>query len=294
MRNRIVLLVAAVAAVAALVAVGRFLLTPDRQFAGAIDLGPLPHRVDRDRLNLVLVTLDTTRADRIGAYGGPNAADTPAFDRLAREGTLFERAMASAPLTLPSHATMFTGRFPPAHGLRDNGGFFLGPDAVTLAEQVRDAGLRTGAFVGAFVLDSKWGLDQGFEHYADDFDLSMARGGSLGSVQRPANEVVDLALPWLESVKHERFFAWLHFYDPHAPYAAAGTLCLALRRTALRGRGGVHGCPAGTGRGLPGSECGCSTGRSSPSSPTTVRDWASTARARTASSSTSPHSAPPS
>ncbi len=219
MRNRIVLLVAAVAAVAALVAVGRLLLTPDRQFAGAIDLGPLPHRVDRDRLNLVLVTLDTTRADRIGAYGGPNAADTPAFDRLAREGTLFERAMASAPLTLPSHATMFTGRFPPAHGLRDNGGFFLGPDAVTLAEQVRDAGLRTGAFVGAFVLDSKWGLDQGFEHYADDFDLSMARGGSLGSVQRPANEVVDLALPWLESVKHERFFAWLHFYDPHAPYA---------------------------------------------------------------------------
>jgi choline-sulfatase len=193
--------------------------TPTSHVAGGIQLGRLPSGIERDRLNLVVVTLDTTRADRIGSYGGPRAADTPVFDRLAREGTLFVQAMTSAPLTLPAHATMFTGRFPPAHGVRDNGGFFLPPDATTLAEQLRAAGVRTGAFIGAFVLDSKWGLDQGFEHYADDFDLSKVRAMSLGNVQRPANEVVDRALPWLEQVRNERFFAWLHFYDPHTPYA---------------------------------------------------------------------------
>ncbi len=189
------------------------------EMAGTVELGALPPGVARTELNVVVVTLDTTRADRIGAYGQAAAVETPVFDRLAREGTLFEQAMASAPLTLPSHATMFTAQFPPAHGVRDNGGFFLGPDAVTLAEHLQDSGFRTGAFVGAFVLDSKWGLDQGFERYADDFDLSKVRGMSVGSVQRPANEVVDLALPWLETVKNERFFAWLHFYDPHTPYA---------------------------------------------------------------------------
>ena len=194
---------------------------PRNNQAGDVQLGRLSRGVDRDRLNLLVVTLDTTRADRIGAYGGPHAAETPAFDRLARDGVLFEQAMTSAPLTLPAHATMFTGQFPPAHGLRDNGGFYLAPDAITLAERLREHGFRTGAFVGAFVLDSKWGLDQGFEHYVDDFDLSRSRnrGMSLGSVQRRADEVVDLALPWLEKVQSERFFAWLHFYDAHTPYS---------------------------------------------------------------------------
>ena len=192
---------------------------PKSHRAGTIQLGRLPQGVDRDRLNLVVVTLDTTRADRIGSYGGPRAIETPAFDRLAREGTLFTHAMTTAPLTLPAHASMFTGQFPPVHGIRDNGGFFLPPDAQTLAEQLRANGVKTGAFVGAFVLDSKWGLDQGFEHYADDFDLSKVRAMSLGNVQRPANEVVDRALRWLDQVRNERFFAWLHFYDPHTPYA---------------------------------------------------------------------------
>lgn len=189
--------------------------------AGTVVLGRLASGVEREALNLLVVTLDTTRADRIGAYGDPRAAQTPVFDRLARDGVLFEQAMASAPLTLPSHASMFTGQFPPAHGLRDNGGFFLSPAAVTLAEELQGVGFRTGAFVGAFVLDAKWGLDQGFEHYADDFDLSSTRGRgmSLASVQRRADEVVDLALPWLEKVQDTRFFAWLHFYDPHTPYS---------------------------------------------------------------------------
>lgn len=202
----------------ALAATAWFFMSPEEHIAGEINLGGLARGVDRGALNLVVVTLDTTRADRIGSYGDPRAAETPAFDRLAREGTLFERAMTSAPLTLPAHATMFTAQFPPAHGVRDNGGFFLSPDATTLAEHLRSSGMRTGAFVGAFVLDSKWGLDQGFERYADDFDLTKVRGMSLASVQRPANEVVDLALLWLDTVKQERFFAWLHFYDPHTPY----------------------------------------------------------------------------
>src|SRR5262245_51756840 len=129
--------------------------SPRTYRAGPVELGGLPSGVARGDLNLLVVTLDTTRADRIGAYGDPRAAATPVFDRLAREGTLFEQVMATAPLTLPSHASMFTAQFPPAHGVRDNGGFFLSPEATTLAEHLRGAGVRTGAFVGAFVLDSK-------------------------------------------------------------------------------------------------------------------------------------------
>lgn len=191
---------------------------PSYQATGAVDLGRLPKGASREALNLLVVTLDTTRADRLGAYGKPTASATPVFDRLAGDGVLFEQAMTSAPLTLPAHATMFTGHFPPQHGVRDNGGFFLDPSATTLAERLKARGYQTGAFVGAFVLDSKWGLDQGFDHYADDFDLSKVKAMSLGNVQRPANEVVDLALPWLQSVAGQRFFAWLHFYDAHAPY----------------------------------------------------------------------------
>ncbi|MEW6320252.1 MAG: sulfatase-like hydrolase/transferase [Acidobacteriota bacterium] len=191
---------------------------PTHRAEGGVELGRLRSTIGRDDLNLVVVTLDTTRLDRIAAYGRPEASETPVFDRLAREGVLFDETMTTAPLTLPAHASMFTGRFPPQHGVRDNGGFFLGPDADTLAERLQARGYRTGAFVGAYVLDSKWGLDQGFERYADDFDLSQVRGLSLGSVQRRADEVVDLALPWLETVADERFFAFLHFYDAHAPY----------------------------------------------------------------------------
>lgn len=168
--------------------------------------------------NVVVITLDTTRADHLGAYGSTNV-ETPHLDRLAREGVVFEQAMTTAPLTLPAHSSIFTGRFPPEHGVRDNGGFFLAPEQATLAESLKERGYRTGAFVAAFVLDSKWGLDQGFDTYFDEFDTMSIRGGhSVGSIQRPANEVVDKALPWLAGVKGERFFAWLHLYDPHTPY----------------------------------------------------------------------------
>lgn len=177
------------------------------------------YTLTRRDLNVVIFSLDTTRADRLGCYGAPDAA-TPALDRLAADGVLFERAIAPAPLTLPAHATIFTGTLPPSHGVRDNGGYILDPRHVTLAEVLQARGWRTGAFVGAFVLDSKWGLDQGFERYVDNFELSRYKTLSLGDVDRKAAEVVDSALPWLEEHAGERFFAWLHFYDPHSPYDA--------------------------------------------------------------------------
>lgn len=176
-------------------------------------LRPAPNEI-----NVVLVTLDTTRADRLGCYGFKDVA-TPNIDRLASEGVLFEQATASVPLTLPSHATMLTGFNPPKHTVHDNGGFFLAEERVTLAERLKSAGFQTGAFVGAWVLDSKWGLAQGFDDYDDKFDLSKFRVVSLGTVQRDGNEVMDQALAWMSSAEGKgRFFAWIHLYDPHTPY----------------------------------------------------------------------------
>lgn len=189
---------------------------PVRTAAGN-DLGALPRGVSRDRLNLVVITLDTTRADRIGAYGARDV-ETPALDRLADEGVLFEQAVSAAPLTLPAHSSIFTGKFPPEHGVRDNGGFFLAPDQTTLAEMLKARGYKTGAFVAAYVLAAKWGINQGFDTYVDDFDLSQTRALSLSAIQRPANEVLDKALPWIEQAGNAPFFAWIHLYDPHSPY----------------------------------------------------------------------------
>jgi arylsulfatase A-like enzyme/Tfp pilus assembly protein PilF len=186
--------------------------------AGNVDLGRLPAGVERQALNLLVITLDTTRADRLGAYGFRDI-ETPTLDRLAAEGVLFEQASTAAPLTLPSHSSIFTSLFPPEHGVRDNGGFFLAPSHQTLASVLKKNGFQNGAVVGAFVLDGKWGLNQGFDSYVDDFDLSKMTGGfGIGDVKRPGNEVVDRALPLLEKVKARRFFAWLHFYDAHSPY----------------------------------------------------------------------------
>jgi len=180
-------------------------------------LGHLPGGVHTEDLNLLLVTLDTTRADRIHAYGY-DAIETPNLDRLAREGVLFEQAVSPAPLTLPAHSSIFTGTFPPAHGVRDNGGFFLDERQTTLAERLQSRGFTTGGFVGAYVLDHKWGVAQGFQTYFDDFDLSKYQSLSLGSVDRPGNEVADKALAWLDQVGSKRFFGWVHFYDAHSPY----------------------------------------------------------------------------
>jgi len=164
---------------------------------------------------VVLVTFDTTRADRIGAYGYA-AAHTPTLDRLAAEGVLFERALAPAPLTLPSHASILTGRFPAAHGVHDNALYRLGADEVALAEVFHAAGWRTGAFIGSVVLDSRYGLDQGFEVY---HGLTGSVTSSSTLHERNAASVVDDAIAWISGLdRDERFFAWVHFYDPHYQY----------------------------------------------------------------------------
>ncbi len=181
-------------------------------------LGRLPGGVHPNQLNVLLITLDTTRWDRIGAYGD-GAASTPNLDRLAGEGVLFEQAIAPAPLTLPAHSTLFTGLRPPRHGVRDNGGYVLDPKHKTLASAMKDLGRQTGGFVGAFVLDGKFGLDAGFDTYYDRFDVSRQRSVSLGSISRTAGEVVDNAMPWLNQHAGAPFFAWLHFYDAHSPYS---------------------------------------------------------------------------
>ncbi len=187
-------------------------LTPAQSRAVLAGRQPAP-----GALNVVVVTLDTTRADRLGCYGFPRV-ETPAIDALARDGFLFERATATVPLTFPSHSSIFTGLIPPHHGVRDNGGFFLDESRTTLAERLKAGGWATGAFIGAWVLESKWGLSQGFDTYADQFDLSRYKIVSLGTVQKKGDEVMDGALGWLETVKDRRFFAWVHLYDPHMPY----------------------------------------------------------------------------
>lgn len=170
--------------------------------------------------NLLLITLDTLRADRLGSYGYA-AAQTPHLDRLAARGLRFSNATSVTPLTLPAHASLMTGAYPAFHGVRDNGGFYLADERETVAETLSAAGWRTGGFVGAFVLDSRWGIAQGFDHFFDDFDLSrFDDAASMDAIQRPGSEVVDRALEWLDQEDGRPFFAWVHLYDPHTPYDA--------------------------------------------------------------------------
>jgi len=166
--------------------------------------------------NVLLITLDTTRADRLGCYGyGPG--ETPALDALAARGTLFEHAYSQVPLTLPSHASILTGRYPREHGIRNNNRGALAPEVPTVAEVFKEKGYRTGAFIASYVLDSHYGLNQGFDVYNDE--MTTARMDvQPGHWQEPANVVADRALKWLDTVKGDRFFAWVHFYDPHEPY----------------------------------------------------------------------------
>jgi choline-sulfatase len=172
------------------------------------------------RPNVLLVSIDTLRADRLGSYGYA-AARTPVLDELAARGLRFAHATTVVPLTLPAHASLLTGTFPAYHGVRDNGQFYVADEQITLAEVLKDRGYRTGGFVGAFVLDRRWGIAQGFDTYFDDFDLEKYElAAGIDAAQRPANEVVDRAAAWLRESSGAPFFAWVHLYDPHAPYAA--------------------------------------------------------------------------
>jgi arylsulfatase A-like enzyme/cytochrome c-type biogenesis protein CcmH/NrfG len=167
--------------------------------------------------NVILITMDTTRADHIACYGYPDVK-TPNLDALAGRGVLFEQAATSSPLTLPSHCSIMTGMYPTYHGVRVNGNTALSEEQTTIAEVLSAQGYRCGAFIGAFVLDGRWGLEQGFQQFDDQFDLQKYRHIDLGAVQRPGNEVMDAALAWLDGEKANPFFAWIHLYDPHAPY----------------------------------------------------------------------------
>ena len=164
---------------------------------------------------VVLITLDTTRADRIGAYGYADAK-TPVLDALAARGTVFEQAYASAPITLPSHLSMQSGLDPNANGVHDNGRFVVPTNVRTVAEQFRERGYRTAAFVSAFVLDSAFGLDRGFEVYDDD-TAKDAGPLELSVPRREGTETTKAALAWLAGRSGEPFFLWTHYYDVHVP-----------------------------------------------------------------------------
>jgi len=140
------------------------------------------------------------------------------MDLFASRGVKFEHCITETPLTLPSHTTIMTGTHPVFHGVRDNGGFIVPQEIITLAELFKDNGFQTSAFVAAYVLDSKWGLNQGFDYYFDKFDLSKYKSISLGNVQRRGDKVIDETLVWLEKNKQSKFFSWIHLYDPHTPY----------------------------------------------------------------------------
>jgi arylsulfatase A-like enzyme/tetratricopeptide (TPR) repeat protein len=168
-----------------------------------------------EKHNVLFVTLDTTRADKLGCYGWARAR-TPALDWLAARGTLFEQAIAPVPLTLPSHCSMMTGLYPREHGVRDNGGERLGKQA-TLASLFKQRGYRTGGFVASFVLDSEFGIDQGFDAYNDDMGGRKAGENPL-EAQQPGNVVTDRALEWLNKSGDQPFFCWVHYYDAHDPY----------------------------------------------------------------------------
>ena len=184
-------------------------------------VGASPARGERPA-NLVLITLDTAGADELGCYGNTSAV-TPHLDRIAGEGSLVERAVAVAPVTLPSHASLLTGLYPPRHGVRDNGDFRLPSGALTLAEHLAANGYSTAAAVGAYVLSADFGLDQGFETY-DEPRRSPAGPGGGGAprrteiLERPAGEVTDAALSLLDGLA-EPFFLWVHYFDPHVEYA---------------------------------------------------------------------------
>ncbi|MGD8330448.1 MAG: sulfatase-like hydrolase/transferase [Acidobacteriota bacterium] len=187
----------------------------DAADAGAAGQGAgIPAAIEANGYNLLLITLDTTRADHLPAYGY-GAVDTPAIDRLAAEGARFEHVTSTVPATLPAHASIMTGLLPFQSGVRNNGTFVLGADAVTLAEVLHGAGYSTGGFIAAVVLASQFGMAQGFDHF-DGLDRYQAETGDE-SGQRPGDAVLEPAEAWIRQ-QSGRWFAWVHLYDPHSPY----------------------------------------------------------------------------
>jgi choline-sulfatase len=173
-------------------------------------------------LNVLLVTIDTLRADALGSYGDHSAA-TPVLDRLAQAGARFERARAHNVVTLPSHANILSGRYPFQHGLRDNAGYRFPANLDTIATLLKARGYRTGAFVSAFPLDSRFGLDRGFDLYDDQLG-DPERVASFRMTERRGAATVAAARRFVASEPGRPWFCWVHLYEPHAPYEPPGAL----------------------------------------------------------------------
>src|SRR5437762_1313540 len=171
----------------------------------------------KPRPNVILITIDTVRADHVGCYGAKNV-QTPTLDSLAHDGIVFERAISQVPLTWPSHTVILTGTYPFQNGVQDFTGPPLAPQFRSVAQAFKDHGYRTGAVVSAFVLDRSWGLARGFDFYDDAFAPEAFVNRDIGLVDRRAGESVDRALAWLKKNQLRPFFFWLHLYDPHSPY----------------------------------------------------------------------------
>jgi arylsulfatase A-like enzyme/Tfp pilus assembly protein PilF len=167
--------------------------------------------------HVVVVTIDTLRADRLGCYGARDVA-TPNMDRLAREGAMAPEAIVHVPLTRPSHASILTGLYPSQHGIRDNLSPPLAADVPTLAESFKAAGFRTSAFVSSIVLSAQSGLNRGFDEYSDRFDIGADDARFLDTLQRRGDITTREAITWLDRYAGNRTFTWLHLYDPHDPY----------------------------------------------------------------------------
>jgi arylsulfatase A-like enzyme len=167
--------------------------------------------------NVLLITIDTLRADHLGCYGYQRI-HTPNIDQLAATGIRFANAYSAVPITLPSHTVILTGNYPMQTGMHDFGGNKLNPSQATLATILHAQGYATGAVVGSAVLDARFGLNRGFDFYYSNFDFSRLNESNLDEMERPGNEVVDRGLGWLARNGRKQFFLWIHLYDPHFPY----------------------------------------------------------------------------
>jgi choline-sulfatase len=167
--------------------------------------------------NVVVITIDTLRADHVGCYGYKQI-HTPNIDALAADGARFERAYTAVPVTLPSHTVMFTGTYPMLNGMHDFAANKLNATQPTLAAVLKEHGYATAAVIGSAVLDSRFGLNRGFDFYYDHFDFNRLQESNLEEMERPGNMVADVTLDWLARNYNKKFFLWMHLYDPHYPY----------------------------------------------------------------------------
>jgi arylsulfatase A-like enzyme/Flp pilus assembly protein TadD len=167
--------------------------------------------------NVIVITVDTLRADHLGCYGYKKIR-TPNIDALAADGARFERAYTAVPVTLPSHTVMFTGTYPLLNGMHDFAANKLGATQPTLASVLKEHGYATAAVIGSAVLDSRFGLNRGFDFYYDHFDFNRLQESNLEEMERPGNLVADVTLDWLNKNHSKKFFLWMHLYDPHYPY----------------------------------------------------------------------------